>query len=243
MMQHIEETESLAMRVKKLAESQPVISTGMEYNGLYDLNNKSAEKYLRDHCRGNYLNIDTGNIIRITRKGAEKVTRHDAENIAHLKSLALIPELIRRSIYIAEEENEKNINEYDTFRYYVVGLKMAGVDYTVKLAIGVKNGYTYYDHALTPIDIKKLLRSIDEIKRPFASKESSINGEQASDVLSESAQHPYSVANSLPCRNNSDKNLANYLESAQNPRTFASVILFSYVICSFLHNLSIWLFG
>ena len=141
MMQHIEETESLAMRVKKLAESQPVISTGMEYNGLYDLNNKSAEKYLRDHCRGNYLNIDTGNIIRITRKGAEKVTRHDAENIAHL--------------------------------------------YTVKLAIGVKNGYTYYDHALTPIDIKKLLRSIDEIKRPFASKESSINGEQASDVLSE----------------------------------------------------------
>ena len=185
MTQHIEETESLAMRVKKLAESQPVISTGMEYNGLYDLNNKSAEKYLRDHCRGNYLNIDTGNIIRITRKGAEKVTRHDAENIAHLKSLALIPELIRRSIYIAEEENEKNINEYDTFRYYVVGLKMTEIDYTVKLAIGVKNGYTYYDHALTPIDIKKLLRSIDEIKRPFASKESSINGEQASDVLSE----------------------------------------------------------
>ena len=123
MTQHIEETESLAMRVKKLAESQPVISTGMEYNGLYDLNNKSAEKYLRDHCRGNYLNIDTGNITEI--------------------------------------------------------------DYTVKLAIGVKNGYTYYDHALTPIDIKKLLRSIDEIKRPFASKESSINGEQASDVLSE----------------------------------------------------------
>ena len=35
---------------------------------------------------------------------------------------------------------------------------------------------------------------------------------------------PYSVAISFPCRNNFDKNLANYLESAQNPRTFASVI-------------------
>ena len=181
----IDETESLAMRVKKLAGSQPVTSTGMEYEGLYELNNKSAEKYLRDNCRGNYLNIDTGSIIKITRKGAEKVTRHDAENIAHLKSLALIPELIRRSIYIAEEENEKNINEYDTFKYYVVGLKMAGVDYTVKLAIGVKNGYTYYDHALTPIGIQKLLRSIDEIKRPFASKEVSNDREQVSDVLSE----------------------------------------------------------
>ena len=181
----IDETESLAIRVKKLADSQPVISSGIEYEGLYELNNKSAEKYLRDYCRGNYLNIDTGNIIKITRKGAEKVTRHDAENIAHLKSLALIPELIGKSIYIAEEENEKSINEYDTFKYYVVGLKMAEVDYTVKLAIGVKNGYTYYDHALTPISIQKLLKSIDEIKRPFAFKESSANGEQVSDVLSE----------------------------------------------------------
>ena len=52
------------------------------------------------------------------------------------------------------------------------------------------------------------------------------------------AQPPYSVANQSPCRNNSDKNQAIFLESAQNPRTFASVILFSYVICSYLHNLS-----
>ncbi len=44
---------------------------------------------------------------------------------------------------------------------------------------------TYYDHALTPIEKTKLLRSIDEIKRPFASKESSVDGELASDVLSD----------------------------------------------------------
>jgi len=62
---------------------------------------------------------------------------------------------------------------------------MENVDYTVKLAIGVKNGNTYYDHALTPIEKSKLLRSIDEIKRPFASKESSDDGELASDVLSD----------------------------------------------------------
>ena len=50
----------------------------------------------------------------------------------------------------------------------------------------------YYDNRkqgevdyLVDDHLKKLLRSIDEIKRPFASKESSINGEQASDVLSE----------------------------------------------------------
>ena len=179
------EADSFAQRIKKLVESKPLISNGNEYEGLYELNNKSAEKYLRDNLRGNYLNIDTGDLIRITRKGAEKVTRHDAENEAHLKSLALIPELIKQSIYISDEINEKEKTGYDTFRYYVVGLKMEGIDYTVKLAIGVKNGYTYYDHALTPIEKRKLLRSIDEIKRPFASKESLNNGELIPDALSE----------------------------------------------------------
>ena len=87
------EIESFAQRVKKLLESQPIISSGMEYEGKYELNNK--------------------------------------------------------------------------------------------LAIGVKNGNTYYDHALTPIEKKKLLRSIDEIKRPFASKEVSNDRELVSDVLSE----------------------------------------------------------
>ena len=33
---------------------------------------------------------------------------------------------------------------------------------------------------------------------------------------------PYSVANPLSCRNNFDKNQAIFLESAQNPRTFAA---------------------
>ena len=37
-------------------------------------------------------------------------------------------------------------------------------------------------------------------------------------------QHPHSVANPISCRNNFDKNQANFLESAKNPRTFASVI-------------------
>ena len=178
------ETDIFGQRLEKLKTSEPVISTGMEYDGLFELTNKAAEKYIRNNFRGNYLNSDTGDVIRITRKGAEKVTRHDAENSAHLKSLALIPELVRCSVFITEVKNEKQINEYDSFRYYVAGLRMEDTDYTVKLVVGVKNGLTYYDHAITPIEKKKLLRSIDEIKRPFASKESSDDGEQVSDVLS-----------------------------------------------------------
>ena len=181
---HYMDSEIFKHQIQKLNNSLPVLSTGMEYDGHYVLNNKSAEKYIRDCLRGNYLNNDTGELIRITRKGAEKVTRHDAENIAHLKSIALIPELIRHSIFVAEETNEKDKNDYDSFKYYVAGLVIDGVDYTVKLVVGVKNGYTYYDHAITPIEKTKLLRSIDEIKRPFASKESTDDGELVSDVFS-----------------------------------------------------------
>ena len=176
--------EAFKQQIQKLNNSKPVISTGTEYDGLYALNNKSAEKYIRESLRGNYLNNDSGELIRITRKGAEKVTRHDAENMVHLKSIALIPELIRQSIFVAEERNEKDKNDYDSFRYYVAGLVIEGGDYTVKMVVGVKNGYTYYDHAITPIEKTKLLRSIDEIKRPFASKESTDDGEPVSDVLS-----------------------------------------------------------
>ncbi len=72
--------EEKEKRKIKFRDSKPIISTGMEYEGLYELTNKSAEKYIRIHLRGNYLNIDTGDLIRLTRKGAEKVTRHDAES-------------------------------------------------------------------------------------------------------------------------------------------------------------------
>ena len=161
-------------RIQRLKDSLPIIATGNEHDGLYELNNKSAEKYIRQHLRGNYVNKDTGVIINISRKGAEKVTRHDAENMAHLQSIALIPTMIREAIYIEEESNEKDKTGYDSFRYYVVGLKINNEDYTAKLVIGVKNGETYYDHALTKMEKNNLLRSIDEIKRPFTKAELSI---------------------------------------------------------------------
>ena len=42
---------------------------------------------------------------------------------------------------------------------------------TFKIASFPLCGETYYDYALTKIEKNNLLKSIDEIKRPFASKE------------------------------------------------------------------------
>jgi len=160
-----------AARIEKLRRSETITVSGDEYEGKYELNNKSANDYILNNLRGEYTNKDTGDVITLSRKGANKVMHHDAENEAHLKSAAYIPQLIENAIFITEEPNVKDKTGFDSYRYYVVGLNMGGTDYTVKIAVGVKDGKTYYDHALTEIEKNNLLDSIDLLKRKFADKE------------------------------------------------------------------------
>ena len=86
-----------------------------------------------------------------TGKNTEDI-RSRMDNEAHLKSLAVTPQLIENAIFIDELPNEKGNGKYDSYRYYVCGLKIGGVDYTVKVTIGVKQGKRYYDHSLTEIE-------------------------------------------------------------------------------------------
>ncbi len=153
-----------AARIKKLRESKPIVATGTEYQGKYELNDKSARAYILNSLRDEYPNNDTGINIKLSRLGAEKVTSHDADNDIHLKSIALIPQMLREAIFIAETKNEKDKRGFDKYRYYVVGLKIDRQDYTAKLAIGVKGNETYYDHALTEIEKTNLIDNIGPVK-------------------------------------------------------------------------------
>lgn len=163
-----------ATRIEKLRNSPSIIATGEEHIGKYELNNKSAAEYINSELRGSYTNKDTNEEIKITRKGAFKVTRHDAENEVHLKSIALIPKMLEDAIFITEEINEKGNSGFESYRYYIVGLNMGGVDYTAKLVIGVKNGETYYDHSLTEIEKTNLIDRRDEISSSFTANEDAI---------------------------------------------------------------------
>ena len=150
-----------AARIEKLKKTKPIEITGEEYKDKYELNRDSAKSYIKDSLRGEYTNKDTGDTILLAKDGAQKVTSHSMGNEAHLKSIAVIPELIEKSIFIDELPNEKNNSKYDSYRYYVSGLKIGDVDYTVKLAIGIDEyGNKYYDHSLTEIEKGKL---IDEV--------------------------------------------------------------------------------
>ena len=151
-----------AARIEKLRKSEPVVITGEEYKGKYELNRDSAKAWIKDNLRGEYTIVDTGEKIAIGRKGINKVTSHSMGNEAHLKSLIAVPKMLEQSVFITEEKADKLNAQYPTYRYYVVGLNIAGVDNTAKLTIGVdENGNKYYDHALTEIEKGKLLDQIN----------------------------------------------------------------------------------
>ena len=144
-------------RIEKLRKSKPIVITGNEYKGKYELNRKSAKKWIKENLRSKYVNRDTGDSIELNRKGADKVTAHGMSNDAHLKSIAVIPELIGESVFLAEVPNEKNNGKYENYRYYVCGLKIGEIHHTVKLTVGEKGGKKYYDHSLTEIEKGKLI--------------------------------------------------------------------------------------
>jgi hypothetical protein len=158
-----------AARIEKLRQAVPIKATGEEYKGKYDLNSKSAENYITKSLRGEYMNKDTGNMVKITR-ASRKVAHHDAENDIHLKSIAYIPQMIENAVFIEERTNEKG-SKFDSYRYYVVGLKIDGVDYTAKLVVGQKSGESYYDHALTEIEKSNLINLTNGVKADVSDNE------------------------------------------------------------------------
>ena len=150
------------LRIEKLRSSNPIEITGDEYKGKYELDRESAKGWIKDNLRDEYRIDDTDELIQLTKVGANKVTSHSMGNDAHLKSIAVIPDIIKNAIFIEERVNEKGNDKFDSYRYYACGLRIGETDYTVKLTIGVKSGRKYYDHALTEIEKGKLLNVISQ---------------------------------------------------------------------------------
>ena len=116
---------------------------------------------MKDHLRGAYTNKDTGEKIEVSNVGINEVLSHGTTNESHMRSLAAIPRMLENSIFIDEAANSKGNSKYDRYRYYAVGLRINGEDYTAKLVVGVKNGARYYDHRLTQIEKGALIDSLN----------------------------------------------------------------------------------
>lgn len=171
-------------RIQKLRDSIPVELTGEEYKGKYELNRESSKEWMKNNLRGEYTNEDTGEVIEIRKDGIQKVTSHSMGSEAHLKSIVAIPDMIKKSVFIEEIPNTKDNGKYDSYRYYVYGLKIGGTDYTVKVTVGVKGASKYYDHALTQIEKGTLLNNIDALSTTFDIEESPLSGFKDTKLLS-----------------------------------------------------------
>lgn len=168
-------------RIEKLRAAKPVEITGNEIALGEDAreNAKAASAYGLT-LRGTYTNADTGRKIPVSRKSIEEIRNHDARDKAHLQAVAAIPRIIENGIYIGKSANEDvaknaNVKEYE---YYICGLKIGGVDYTVKSVVSVDtHGRRYYDQRLTQIEKGALISANTasnaggEINTPSIAKE------------------------------------------------------------------------
>ncbi|MDR0618897.1 MAG: hypothetical protein LBG17_03240 [Bacteroidales bacterium] len=153
-------------RIEKLRTSKDIEITGKEIEASDDIKQykKNALEYGKK-LRGTYKNSDSGKEILISRPSLDEVLHHDGGSEAHIQSVSAIPQIIENSIYIDTLPNEDKIKHpnIESYDYYVIGLKIGNVDYTVKAVIANdRDGNRYYDHALTQLEKTKLL---DEVKR------------------------------------------------------------------------------
>jgi hypothetical protein len=161
--------------IGKLRNSAPLTATGEEWRGKYELNPNAAQKYITGNLRTIYTVSDNGDQIQVNRTSAGEVLSHNRYDQIHLKSIALIPDLIRNGIFVEELPNEKWKKGFERYRYYVTGLKMGGVDYTVKMVVGVgKNGEMYYDHELTQIEKGDLIDSLNRLSSAESANQTSL---------------------------------------------------------------------
>ena len=129
-----------AARIEKLRRSKAVKITEADYEDKYDLTRNSAKQWAKDNIRGEYMIADTGEKVNVSKVSINEVLSHGERDAAHLKSISSIGKLLHNAIFITETPNAKDNDKYESYRYYIEGVKIDGEDYTAKIVVGVKNG-------------------------------------------------------------------------------------------------------
>lgn len=165
--------------LEKLRRAETIRISGREIEAGDDLRQyrRRAMEYGKS-LRESYVNKDTGREISLGRAGITEVLHHDVSNPEHLQSIAAIPQIIEKSIYIDTLPNEDKAKNPDIqeYEYYVAGLNIGGTDYTVKAAIAVATtGDKYYDHKLTRIEKGDLLEMTSRLSSAEISNQSPLS--------------------------------------------------------------------
>jgi hypothetical protein len=148
-------------RIFAFLETSDLDLEGEAYVGKYELERKSISQYLLSYLQGvEWTNKDTGSKIRASRNGIGKMLHHDMETEAHKKLLVHVPTIIQEMRFVAQENRCKPDGKYDRYQYFLTGVKMDGVCYTVLSTVGIHNGNIYYDQMVFPYEKHMLMEEI-----------------------------------------------------------------------------------
>lgn len=144
-----------AYRISKWLSNDNVLTIDPNaHSGLYELNWKSAKRYALDNLRGQYRVDDNGAVIELTRDGVSEIISENMGSELGLKLVAYIPDIIKNSIFVYAEENQKAKKSFDYYEYYLTDIDVDGNSYVVKSAVGVRKGRRYYTFNLSEVKDK-----------------------------------------------------------------------------------------
>ena len=150
-------------KIQRIRDNGNIAITGFEIepNTDFKIYKKHALHYGLDRIRGVYTNRDTGVEIHVTKNTIKEILNHDYKNQEQLQSIAAIPQIIEHSLYIGSRPNRDTKIQAAKFDYFLCGLNIGNVGYTVRsVIVEMENGTRYYDHKLTAIEKEKLLDSL-----------------------------------------------------------------------------------
>ena len=127
-------------------------------------------KQIGKNVSGTYFNEDTKETILVSNRNISEILSHNICDKGILESLSSIPLIIKNSVFLDEEKNEKQnshlyINKY---QYFLSGLKIKDNYFTVKSVIAIdQNNNRYYDHKLFNIEKSLLIDSLNKERGSF----------------------------------------------------------------------------
>jgi predicted helicase len=162
----VPEKETLAER---LLNAPNIALDGEAYRGKYEVdktpkeNAASISAYLKQMTKTVKLeNSSIREPIKLGGSGITKLTMYGMSNIAYMKTIAHIPELLGNAILLLKKLSEKPDSHYQKYCYLLSFFEIDGVEWTARIVLGENEGCWYYQHIISEIKKRSLIDVILE---------------------------------------------------------------------------------
>ncbi|WP_059369378.1 type ISP restriction/modification enzyme [Treponema endosymbiont of Eucomonympha sp.] len=155
--------------VERLLNAPNIALDGEAYRGKYEVdktpkeNAASISAYLKQMAKTTRLeNSSIREPIKLGGSGITKLTMYGMSNIAYMKTIAHIPELLGNAILLLKKLPEKPDSHYQKYCYLLSFFEIDGVEWTARIVLGENEGCWYYQHIISEIKKRSLIDVILE---------------------------------------------------------------------------------